>query len=70
MASRLSDFFKTSKQHFVQARTEAEQFKTKELEALASISARINEQVEKVREGFKIIHAKEQVSDEALETFR
>lgn len=65
-SSKLDDFVKVSNQHITNIHTETEQYRTKELETLAGISKRINEQIEKVQEALKIIRAKEQASDEAV----
>ncbi|EKM55573.1 uncharacterized protein PHACADRAFT_173717 [Phanerochaete carnosa HHB-10118-sp] len=64
-SSKLDDFVKVSNQHITNIRTETEQYRAKELETLAGISARINQQIEKVQEALKIIRAKELASDEA-----
>ncbi|KAI0079935.1 kinesin-domain-containing protein [Panus rudis PR-1116 ss-1] len=64
--SQLDEFAKSCKQHFTQLKTEAEQFKNKELSTLTNVSSRISEQVEKIREALKIVQAKDQASDEAL----
>ncbi|CAL1704444.1 unnamed protein product [Somion occarium] len=69
-STQLDDFVKISKQHVQQLKSEAEQHKTKELETLANVSARINEQIEKIRDALKIIHSKDQVSDEALSSIQ
>ena len=66
-SSKLDDFVKVSNQHITNIRTETEQYRAKELETLAGISKRINEQIEKVQEALKIIRAKEQTSDEAVQ---
>ena len=65
-SSKLDDFVKLSSQHILNIRTEAEQYRTKELEALAGISARINQQLEKLQEDLKTIRAKEEASEEAM----
>lgn len=67
-SSKLDDFVKASNQHITNIRTETEQYRTKELETLASISSRINQQIEKVQEALKIIRAREETSDEAART--
>ncbi|PSR74150.1 hypothetical protein PHLCEN_2v10106 [Hermanssonia centrifuga] len=69
-SSKLDDFVKASNQHIVNLRTEAERYRTKELETLAGISARINQQIEKVHEALKIIRAKEEASDQAAGTIK
>lgn len=65
-SSKLDDFVKVSKQHVANIRTEADQYRTKELETLAGFSAKINQQVEKVQEILKAIRAKEEASDEVV----
>ncbi|KAI0703611.1 P-loop containing nucleoside triphosphate hydrolase protein [Cytidiella melzeri] len=65
-STKLDDFVKGSKQHVTNIRTEAEQYRAKELETLAGISAKITQQVEKVQEILKIIRAKEEASDEVV----
>ena len=67
-SSNLDHFVKVSSQHISTIRNETEQYRTKELETLASISARINQQIEKVQEALKTIRAKEDASDEAVRT--
>lgn len=47
-------------------RTETEQYRNKELDSLASISTRMNQQLEKVQEALKMIRAKEEASDQAV----
>lgn len=63
---KMDDFVKGAKQHMTNLRNEAEQYRAKELETLAGISAKINQQVEKVQEILKVIRAKEEASDETI----
>lgn len=67
---KLDDFVKMSKQHILNIRTEAENYRTKELETLTGFSARINQQLEKLQEDLKTIHSKEEASDEAMGAIR
>ncbi len=69
-SSKLDDFVKMSNQHVLNIRTEAEQYRTKELETLAGFSARLNQQLEKLQEGLKIIRAKDEAADEAMEAVK
>lgn len=69
-ASKLDDFLKLSKQHVSNVRSEADQYRQKEIEALAGISAKINQQVDKFQEILKVIRAKEETSDEAVENLQ
>lgn len=69
-ASKLDDFIQVSNQHISNVRAETEQYRTKELETLATITSRMNEQIEKVQETLKLIHAKEAASDEAVSAIR
>ncbi|THH33841.1 hypothetical protein EUX98_g250 [Antrodiella citrinella] len=64
-SSKLEDFVKLSTQHISQLKSESEQYQLKEIEALTGISARISEQLEKVRDGLKVIHAKDEAADAA-----
>ncbi|KAI0341609.1 kinesin-domain-containing protein [Trametopsis cervina] len=66
LSTKLDDFAKVSKQRVTKIRTEAEEYRAKELEALAGISAKINQQIEKVQEILKVIRAKEEASDDAV----
>ena len=65
-SSKLDDFVKMSGQHIVNIRTEAETYRTKELESLTGFSDRITRQLEKLQEDLKVIRAKEDLSDEAV----
>ncbi|KAH8106971.1 P-loop containing nucleoside triphosphate hydrolase protein, partial [Cristinia sonorae] len=64
--TKLDDFVKLSNQHIAHLKTESEQYQAKEIDALNGISARINEQLEKVRDGLKVIHAKDEAADAAV----
>ncbi|KAI0797910.1 P-loop containing nucleoside triphosphate hydrolase protein [Abortiporus biennis] len=64
-STKLEDFIKNSIGHVSQLKAETDQFRTKELEALAGVTNRLNEQAEKIREALKLIHAKDQATDEA-----
>ncbi len=66
LSTTLSDFLKASSHHVSTIRTSAEAYRTKELETLAGVSAKINQQVEKVQEILKVIRGKEEVADEAV----
>lgn len=68
--TKVDGFVKAASQHLHKVKSEAEQFQTKEIEALAAISARLKEQLEKVQESVQLIHAKEEASKEAIETIR
>lgn len=68
LSMKLDTFLKASSGHLRSLRAGSEEFQAKEREALAAISQRINEQLEKVREGLQIIHAREEASSSAVET--
>ncbi|KAJ3559108.1 hypothetical protein NM688_g534 [Phlebia brevispora] len=68
--SKLDDFVKVSNQHVINIRTEGEQYRTKELEALAGFSARLDQQLEKLQESLKLVQAKDAVVDEAMESVK
>ncbi|KAI0093923.1 P-loop containing nucleoside triphosphate hydrolase protein [Irpex rosettiformis] len=65
-STKVEDFVKGTRQHVTNIRAEAEQYHAKELETLAGVSAKINQQVEKVQEILKVIRSKEEASDEAM----
>ena len=69
-STKMEDFVKGTKQHVTNIQTEAGQYHAKELENLTGISAKINQQIEKVQETLKLIHAKEAASDEAVSAIR
>ncbi|TCD71883.1 kinesin motor protein cin8 [Steccherinum ochraceum] len=64
-SSKLDDFVKLSNQHISQLKSESEQYQTKEIEALNGFSARVTEQLEKMRDALKVIHAKDEATDVA-----
>ncbi|KZT67731.1 kinesin-domain-containing protein [Daedalea quercina L-15889] len=70
LSSQLDAFVKTSATHVQKLRVGSEEFQTKEREALASISQRISEQLEKVRGALQTIHAREEASSSAVETIQ
>lgn len=70
MSSKVDTFMKVATQHLNKVKTETEQFQTKEIEALTTISNRIKEQLEKVQESLKLIHAKEDASQETIDTMK
>ncbi|KAH9842625.1 kinesin motor domain-containing protein [Rhodofomes roseus] len=70
LSTKLDAFMKTSTTHVQRLRSGSEEFQTKEREALAAISQRINEQLEKVREALQTIHAREEASGSAVETIQ
>lgn len=70
LSTKLDAFLKTSSGHVQRLRAGAEEFQTKEREALAAISQRINEQLEKVREALQTIHAREEASSGAVDTIK
>lgn len=65
-SAKLEDFVKLSCQNLAQLKTESQQYQAKEVEALNGISVRITEQLEKVRDALKIIHAKDDAADAAV----
>ncbi|OSX65083.1 hypothetical protein POSPLADRAFT_1133699 [Postia placenta MAD-698-R-SB12] len=66
LTTKLDSFVKLSSSHLQNIRSEAEQFQTKERESLSLFSQRINEQLEKVREGLQVIHTREEASGNAV----
>ncbi|KAI1795774.1 kinesin-domain-containing protein [Ganoderma leucocontextum] len=70
MSSKVDTFMKAATQHLNKVKTETEQFQTKEIEALTAISNRIKEQLEKIQESLKLIHAKEDASKETIDTMK
>lgn len=66
-STKMEDFVKGTKQHVTNIQTEAGQYHAKELENLTGISAKINQQIEKVQEILKVIRTKEDASDEAVD---
>lgn len=70
MSVKVDGFMKAASQHLSKVKAETEQFQTKELEALATVSSRLKEQLEKVQEALKLIHAKEETAKETVETIR
>ncbi|KAH9856982.1 kinesin-domain-containing protein [Lenzites betulinus] len=68
MTTRMDGFMKLAAQHLSKVKAETEQFQTKELEALSTISNRLKDQLEKVQEALELIHAKEDTSKEAVDT--
>lgn len=65
-SSKLDDFIKLSTQHISQLKSDSDQYQTKEAETLKGITARINEQLEKVQDAAKVIHSKDDVADIAI----
>ena len=70
LSTKLDAFLKTSSGHVQRLRIGAEEFQTKEREALAAVTQRINEQLEKVREALQTIHAREEASSSAVGTIQ
>ncbi|KAI8998545.1 kinesin-domain-containing protein [Trametes punicea] len=70
MSSKMDNFMKLAAQHLHRVKSESEQFQTKELEALAGISNRLKEQLDKVQEALQLIHAKEETAKETVDTIR
>ncbi|KAM5531198.1 hypothetical protein V8D89_015116 [Ganoderma adspersum] len=70
ISSKVDTFMKAATQHLNKVKTETEQFQTKEIEALTAISSHIKEQLEKVQESLKVIHAKEDASKETIDTMK
>ncbi|KZT09433.1 kinesin-domain-containing protein [Laetiporus sulphureus 93-53] len=66
LSSKLNTFIKTSNEHVQKIRTEAEEFQAKECKALNTISQRISQQLEKIRDAIQTIHAHEEESDKAV----
>ncbi|KAI0362221.1 kinesin-domain-containing protein [Trametes cingulata] len=70
MSTKVDNFVKLAAQHLIKVKAETEQFQSKELEALSTISSRLKEQLEKVQEALQLIHAKEETSKETVDTIR
>ncbi|KAI0647148.1 kinesin-domain-containing protein [Trametes meyenii] len=70
MSVKVDGFMKLAAQHLNKVKAETEQFQTKELEALSVVSNRLKEQLEKVQEALQLIHAKEDVTKETIDTIR
>ncbi|KII88479.1 hypothetical protein PLICRDRAFT_161615 [Plicaturopsis crispa FD-325 SS-3] len=66
LSTKLDEFIKTSTQNTLKLRAEAKQYQTKELQALANHSERIDQQLQRVQDALSVIQSKEDVSTEAL----
>lgn len=67
---KLDDFVKISKQHVSSVKSETDQYRARELESLAAVSKKINQQVDRFQEILKAIRSKEEASDEATENLQ
>ncbi|GLB34934.1 putative kinesin-domain-containing protein [Lyophyllum shimeji] len=66
LVRKLDEFVESSSQTVLDVRNETTEFKTKELETLASVSSRIDKQLQRLQEAFAIIQAKDDSEAEAL----
>jgi kinesin family protein 11 len=64
----LDVFIKNSTQGLTKLRSDEEQYQTKELENLADLSGRINDQIRRVQDVMSLIQAKDELSAEALDS--
>ncbi|KAF8077927.1 kinesin 2 [Lyophyllum atratum] len=68
LSQKLDEFAKSSSQTILRVHTETKQFKTKELEALASCSSRIDKQLQSLQETLAVISTNDASEAEALRT--
>ncbi|KAJ6496722.1 kinesin 2 [Mycena vitilis] len=66
LSRKLEEFLKSSSQSTTKLRTEAKQFEVKELQALASHSERIDQQLKRIQSALVVVHAKDTAEAEAL----
>jgi kinesin family protein 11 len=66
LSHKLEDFIKSSSRSTLKLCSEAKQFETKELDALAAHSERIDQQLQRVQEALGVIQAKDGADSEAL----
>jgi kinesin family protein 11 len=64
----LDVFIKNSTQGLTKLRSDEEQYQAKELENLADLSGRINDQIRRVQDVMSSIQAKDELSAEALDS--
>lgn len=67
-SAELDVFIKNTTQGLTKLRSAEEQYQTKELENLAGLSGRINDQIQRVQDVMSLIQAKDELSAEALDS--
>jgi len=67
-SAELEVFIKNTTQGLTKLRSDEEQYQTKELENLAGLSGRINDQIQRVQDVMSLIQAKDELSAEALDS--
>ena len=67
-SAELDVFIKNSTQGLTKLRSDEEQYQAKELENLAGLSGRINDQIRRVQDVMSLIQAKDELSAEALDS--
>jgi len=67
-SAELDVFIKNTTQGLTKLRSDEEQYQAKELENLAGLSGRINDQIQRVHDVMSLIQAKDEFSAEALDS--
>jgi kinesin family protein 11 len=67
-SAELDVFIKNSTQGLVKLRSDEEQYRNKELENLADLTGRVNDQIQRVQDVMALIQEKDELSAEALES--
>jgi kinesin family protein 11 len=65
-SAELDVFIKNTTQGLAKLRSDEDQYQAKELENLASLSGRVNDQIQRVQDVMSLVHAKDALSAEAL----
>jgi kinesin family protein 11 len=68
LSAELDVFIKNTTQGLAKLRSDEDQYQAKELENLAGLSGRVNDQIQRVQDVMSLIHAKDELSAEALTT--
>jgi len=66
LSAELDVFIKNTTQGLTKLRSDEDQYQAKELENLAGLSGRVNDQIQRVQDVMSLIHAKDELSAEAL----
>ena len=68
LSAELDVFIKNTTQGLAKLRSDEDQYQAQELENLAGLSGRVNDQIQRVQDVMSSIHAKDELSAEALVT--
>jgi kinesin family protein 11 len=66
-SAELDVFIKNTTQGLAKLRSDEDQYQAKELENLAGLTGRINDQIQRIQDVMSLIHAKDELSAEALD---